>query len=61
MGVVGLGSGIFGYVGPQMLGYLRDTTGGYTAGWVFVSIAAVLSLGDLLVLRAYSLRHAHQG
>ena len=58
MGVVGLGSGIFGYVGPQMLGYLRDATGGYTAGWVFVSIAAVLSLGDLLVLRAYSLRHA---
>ncbi len=58
MGVVGLGSGIFGYLGPQMLGYLRDATGGYTAGWVFVAIAAVLSLGDLLVLRAYSLRHA---
>ncbi len=58
MGVVGLGSGIFGYLGPQMLGYLRDATGGYTAGWVFVTIAAVLSLGDLLVLRAYSLRHA---
>jgi|SRR5579871_454791 len=56
MGVVGLGSGIFGYLGPQMLGYLRDATGSYTAGWIFVALAAVLSLGDLLVLRAYSRR-----
>ena len=55
-GMMGLGSGIFGYVGPQTLGYLRDATGGFTAGWVFVSFAAILSLADLLVLRAYSLR-----
>jgi predicted MFS family arabinose efflux permease len=54
MGIVGLGSGIFGYLGPQMLGYLRDATGGFTAGWVFVACAAVLSLGDLLMLRLYS-------
>jgi predicted MFS family arabinose efflux permease len=56
MGIVGLGSGIFGYLGPQMLGYLRDTTGGFTAGWIFVACAAVLALGDLLILRRYSLR-----
>ena len=56
MGIVGLGSGIFGYLGPQMLGYLRDATGGFTAGWVFVACAAVLALGDLLVLRRYSLK-----
>ena len=56
MGIVGLGSGIFGYLGPQMLGYLRDATGGFTAGWVFVACAAVLALCDLLVLRRYSLR-----
>jgi len=56
MGIVGLGSGIFGYLGPQMLGYLRDSTGGFTAGWLFVSIAAVVSLADLLVLRAWSSR-----
>jgi predicted MFS family arabinose efflux permease len=56
MGVVGLGSGIFGYLGPQMLGYLRDATGGFTAGWLFVAIAALFSLADLLVLRAYSSR-----
>ncbi len=56
MGIVGLGSGIFGYLGPQMLGYLRDATGGFTAGWIFVACAAFLALGDLLILRQYSLR-----
>jgi predicted MFS family arabinose efflux permease len=54
MGIVGLGSGIFGYLGPQMLGYLRDSTGGFTAGWIFVAVAAVVSLADLLLLRARS-------
>jgi len=39
-----------------MLGYLRDRTGGFTAGWIFVACAAVLALGDLLVLRRYSLK-----
>jgi len=56
MGIVGLGSGIFGYLGPQMLGYLRDATAGFTAGWIFVACAAVLALGDLLILRRYSLK-----
>ncbi len=56
MGVVGLGSGIFGYLGPQMLGYLRDSTGDFSAGWVFVAVAAVLSLCDLLMLRMYNTR-----
>jgi predicted MFS family arabinose efflux permease len=56
MGIVGLGSGIFGYLGPQMLGYLRDSTGGFTAGWLFVAAAAVVSLADLLLLRAWSSR-----
>jgi hypothetical protein len=39
-----------------MLGYLRDATGGFTAGWFFVSVSAVLALADLLILRAYSKR-----
>ena len=56
MGIVGLGSGIFGFLGPQMLGYLRDATGGFTAGWIFVACAAVLSLCDLLMLRLFSAR-----
>src|SRR5581483_11727570 len=56
IGMVGLGSGIFGYLGPQMLGYLRDSTGGFTAGWLFVAFAAIVSLADLMVLRARSSR-----
>jgi len=58
IGIIGLGSGIFGYLGPQMLGYLRDATGGFTAGWVFVACAATLALGDLLILRRYGLKRA---
>jgi predicted MFS family arabinose efflux permease len=58
IGIIGLGSGIFGYLGPQMLGYLRDATGGFTAGWVFVACAATLALGDLLILRRQSLKRA---
>jgi len=56
MGMVGLGSGIFGYLGPQVLGYLRDSTGGFAAGWVFVAFAAVVSLADLIALRAWTSR-----
>ena len=56
MGIVGLGSGIFGYLGPQVLGYLRDSTGGFSAGWLFVAIAAVVSLADLFLLRTWSSR-----
>ena len=59
-GIVGLGSGIFGYIGPQMLGYLRDVTGGFTAGWIFVACAAMLALGDLVILRLASARRATQ-
>ena len=41
MGVVGLGGGVFGYVGPQVLGLLRDRTGGFTAGWYFVAVGVI--------------------
>jgi predicted MFS family arabinose efflux permease len=58
MGIVGLGSGIFGYLGPQMLGYLRDSTGGFTAGWMFVAAAAIVALADLILLRSYNTRSA---
>jgi predicted MFS family arabinose efflux permease len=33
MGIVGLGSGIFGYLGPQALGWMRDYSGGFDLGW----------------------------
>lgn len=54
MGVVGLGGGLFGYVGPQVLGLLRDHTGGFTAGWYFVAAGVVLSLIEIVFLRRYA-------
>jgi len=44
MGIVSLGSGVFGYAGPQALGVLRDWTGGFSAGWVFLTAASTLAL-----------------
>jgi NNP family nitrate/nitrite transporter-like MFS transporter len=54
MGVVGLGGGLFGYIGPQVLGLLRDRTGGFTAGWYFVAIGVILSLIEIIFLRHYA-------
>lgn len=33
MGIVGLGSGLFGYLGPFALGWMRDYSGGFDLGW----------------------------
>jgi len=54
MGVVGLGGGLFGYVGPQVLGVLRDRTGGFTAGWCFVAGGVVFALIEVVYLRRYA-------
>jgi predicted MFS family arabinose efflux permease len=54
MGIVGLGGGIFGYIGPQVLGILRDRTGGFTAGWYFVAGGVVVSLIEIVFLRHYA-------
>lgn len=51
MGIVSLGGGIFGYVGPQMLGILRDRTGSFTAGWYFAAIGALVGLVVILILK----------
>lgn len=53
MGVVSLGPGIFGYIGPQMLGWLRDWTGGFTAGWYFLAAVAALSLAIVVYIKRY--------
>jgi predicted MFS family arabinose efflux permease len=53
MGLVSLGPGIFGLVGPQMLGWLRDWTGNFTAGWYFLAIVAALSLLLILYIKHY--------
>jgi predicted MFS family arabinose efflux permease len=51
MGIVSLGGGVFGYIGPQVLGILRDRTGGFTAGWYFVAFGALIGLVVILILK----------
>jgi MFS transporter, CP family, cyanate transporter len=50
MGVVSLGAGLFGFLGPQLLGILRDRTGSFVAGFYVVAIADVLTLALLVLL-----------
>jgi len=45
---------LFGYLGPQLLGLLRDRTGGFTAGWCFVAAGAMIALIDIVLLRRYA-------
>jgi predicted MFS family arabinose efflux permease len=54
MGVVSLGAGICGYVGPQMLGVLRDWTQGFSAGWYMMAGIALLTLIELMLLKRHS-------
>ncbi len=53
MGIVSLGPGVFGYLGPQALGWLRDWTGAFSAGWYFLAIVATLALIEVLFLKNY--------
>lgn len=54
MGVVSLGAGICGYLGPQMLGALRDWTGGFDAGWYMVMGVATFTLVEIHLLHRYA-------
>lgn len=53
MGVLSLGAGICGYVGPQMLGLLREWTGGFSAGWYVMAGIVLLTLIELGLLKRY--------
>jgi predicted MFS family arabinose efflux permease len=61
MGIVGLGSGLFGYVGPQALGWMRDYSGGFDLGWrvIMITTAGILCL--LLYLKRYARRQQAAG
>lgn len=50
MGVVSLGAGLFGFLGPQLVGILRDRTGSFAAGFYMVAIADVLTLALIALL-----------
>ena len=52
VGMVSLGAGVFGYVGPQVLGVLRDVSGSFKAGWYFIAcLSAATAIGALLLRR----------
>ena len=53
MGVVSLGAGVFGYVGPQALGFLRDWTGGFSIGWYVIAGICLATVAELYLLRAH--------
>ena len=56
MGLVSMVAGIFSYFGPQMLGLLRDWSGGFVAGWYFIIGAAAVTLLLVLALWSYASR-----
>jgi predicted MFS family arabinose efflux permease len=53
MGVVSLGAGVCGYLGPQMLGALRDWTGGFAAGWYMMAGVAAATVCGIALLNRY--------
>jgi len=60
MGVVSMVAGVFSYLGPQMLGLLRDWSGGFVAGWYFIIGAAAVTLLLVTALWSYSTRATRQ-
>lgn len=58
MGIVGLGSGLFGYLGPQALGWMRDYSGGFDLGWRVIMGTTIAVLFLVLYCKRYAQRHA---
>jgi nitrate/nitrite transporter NarK len=57
MGITALGGGIFGYLGPQALGWLRDWSDGFVAGWWVLAGVAAFAVGLMLFLKSYADRN----
>jgi predicted MFS family arabinose efflux permease len=53
MSVISLATGISAYLGPQMLGILRDKTGGFNAGWYMIMIIVSIALVGIFALKRY--------
>jgi len=51
MGVVSLGAGVFGYIGPQALGSLRDWTGSFRIGWCVIAGICLATVVELYLLK----------
>lgn len=53
MGIVSLGAGVFGYIGPQVLGSLRDWTGGFRIGWYVIAGICLATVAELYLLKGH--------
>ena len=51
MGVVGLGVGICGYLGPQLMGLLRDWSGSFFASYIMLTAFVVIALLETIFLK----------
>jgi predicted MFS family arabinose efflux permease len=51
MGLVSLGVGVCGYLGPQMMGLLRDWTGGFSASYFMITVVAATALVEIILLK----------
>ncbi len=58
MGIVSLGAGLFGFLGPQMLGVLRDLTGSFAAGFYMVVVADAITLALIFQLHRLTRRNS---
>ncbi|MES2257646.1 MAG: MFS transporter [Pseudomonadota bacterium] len=54
MGITALGGGIFGYLGPQALGWLRDWSGGFHAGWYALTGVSIFAMTLILFLKNFA-------
>ncbi len=41
--IIMLGGGLGQWLGPQVIGILRDATGSYTAGWIYITACGVMA------------------
>lgn len=57
-GIVALGGGIFGFLGPQLLGSLREASGSFTLGWTAMTVTTTAILVVILLMGRYSARAA---
>ncbi|MCB0649115.1 MAG: MFS transporter [Saprospiraceae bacterium] len=53
MGVISLLTGISAYMGPQLLGVLRDRTGNFDAGWYMIMTIVSIALGGIFILKKF--------
>jgi len=53
MGLISLLTGISAYLGPQLLGILRDKTGAFDAGWFFIMTIVSIALVGIFILKKF--------